>query len=155
MPRTHIISSLVATARWLSSDAATTKKTQCHFDHREKSACSFFVGRKADFSPDEAGFEMTGNEESRECDYGARIARGIFDKTQARINNTNTSTGAAFQPFMRHEPRRMAIYTICTSAAIPTTPSNRHRPNARIADLRGSPKPPATGRAAYRRPQTL
>ena len=31
----------------------------CHFERREKSAFSFPL-RKADFSPDEAGFEMTG-----------------------------------------------------------------------------------------------
>ncbi len=36
----------------------TTVKNSCHFERREKSAFSLNNG-KADFSPDEAGFEMT------------------------------------------------------------------------------------------------
>ena len=53
----------------LSTDRRVPLSNDCHFEHREKSAFSLQC-HQADFSPDEAGFEMTNNKNCADDERG-------------------------------------------------------------------------------------
>jgi hypothetical protein len=116
-------------------------KHLCHFERREKSdfcnaakkwirhnssktslsfrtkreICFFPQSETADFSPDEAGFEMTGKKCREEVvrltllAYGNRVlsqSNAIDWRVYPLRKSTNSSTGAAFGPLLAWKPRQ-------------------------------------------------